>query len=245
MYINYIIFIIFIIFIQIFSFKKKKKILISFLIVVFMRTFIYELFYIPSNSMNPNLLIGDIIIVSKYIYNIKNPFTKKILLNFKIPEREDIIVFKYPYNTNKYFIKRIIGLPEEYIIYDTYNKNLNIYKKDIFKKNCYKKIFVSYIKNNNKFNYYNYFQEIINNKKIQIILKKKYTKKTQKIHFYIPKKYYFVMGDNRDDSFDSRYWGVISEEEIVGKATNILFNCIKNTNYFLKNSNNRILNKIN
>ncbi len=238
------------------------------LIFIFIfRSFIYEPFQIPSASMLPNLLIGDMILVNKIKYNIKNPFTNKTIFNISNPKYGDIIVFQYPKNKKIYYIKRIIGLPNDKIIYNKKNKKISIYKYNKNKKKYYKKNIVKYkniklnnlieeIYINNKNNIYeNFFNikninfinlnkkifskiiflikktEYIKKKKYKILLipyKKKHNKKNK--IWIIPKNKYFVMGDYRDNSKDSRYWGFVHKNLIIGKAEFIWMSIKKQEN---------------
>ncbi len=252
--------------------KKKNnifKILIKFLneilptifLIFIIKSFIYEIYYIPSSSMMPTLLIGDYILVNKLSYNIKNPINNKTILNLNNPKYGDIIVFQNPNNLKNFFIKRIIGLPNDIIIYNENKKKIKIYKYISKKKKKYyltniikyskikKKNFILEIeKNNKKYNkiYYWNIKNIkinnINNKSIYIILNEKnefinnikhkillipnfYNKKIHKIKIWkIPKNMYFVMGDFRDNSKDSRYIGYINKNLIIGKAKYIIIN---------------------
>lgn len=88
-----------------------EAILIALVLAVFIRTFVVQAFKIPSGSMIPTLLVGDHILVSKFVYGIKNPFTGAVIVPLKEPVRNDVIVFKYPLNRSQDFIKRVIGLP--------------------------------------------------------------------------------------------------------------------------------------
>ncbi len=238
------------------------------LIFIFIfRSFIYEPFKIPSASMLPNLLIGDMILVNKIKYNIKNPFTNKTILNINTPKYGDIIVFQYPKNKKIYYIKRIIALPNDKVIYNKKNKKINIYKYNKNKKKHNKKNIIKYkniklnnlveeiyIDNNNNI-YENFLKikninsinlkkkifskiiflikktEYIKNKKYKILLipyKNKYKKKNK--IWIVPKNKYFVMGDYRDNSKDSRYWGFVHKNLIIGKAE-LIWMSIKKENY--------------
>ncbi|ABJ90636.1 signal peptidase I [Buchnera aphidicola] len=250
--------------------KKKNKSFYIILIIIFIRFFVYESFIISSNSMNPTLLTGDFILVQKFFYNnnfINNIFFKK----FK-PERNDIIVFKYPKNNKLNFVKRIIGLPGEVIIYNPYNKKLYIIKKNKHtreKKNIFKiiknKIKINKLINKkrkfktNKNVYLSpikkiYIEKIQNNihnivistgiKNCLHLFSKKYNNKENWI-WKIPKNKYFVLGDNRDYSLDSRFWGLISKKNILGKVKYIWLSInYKSKNWFKKIRFYRISKKI-
>ena len=91
--------------------EYAEAIIIALVLALFIRTFIVQAFKIPSGSMIPTLLIGDHILVNKFIYGVKNPFTGKVLIPVEDVERKDVIVFEYPVNPDQDFIKRVIGLP--------------------------------------------------------------------------------------------------------------------------------------
>lgn len=149
-------------------FKIFNNLFPKLIIILILKSFIYEIYYIPSSSMMPTLCIGDLILVNKLSYYIKNPLNNKILINIKKPKYGDIIVFKYPKNKKINYIKRIIGLPNDKIIYDEKFKKIKIYKK------C--------LKNKNKYCLINIIKYHINNDKI--LLKIKYKKnKIIKIKF--------------------------------------------------------------
>lgn len=226
-----------------------------FLIIFIIRSFIYEPFQIPSGSMMPTLLIGDFILVEKFSYGIKDPIFNLQLKNIGFPKRGDIIVFKYPLNTNLYYIKRIIGLPGDKVSYDYKNKILSINKNS-----SQKTIITYYNRKINSFRFYPIKSDIlkINNNIVNNYLYTSKVSKEQinnisynilllnglkdNVQFYfhqqnnplgtwiVPKGKYFVMGDNRDNSADSRYWGFVPEENLIGKATKIWFSLEKKEN---------------
>lgn len=165
-----------------------EAILIALVLAVFIRTFVVQAFKIPSGSMIPTLLIGDHILVSKFIYGIKNPFTGKVVVPVADPARNDVIVFKYPLNRSQDFIKRVIGLPGDSVqIID-------------------KKVFINgkpLADDKGEFN---------DNSVLSDGPRDNFGPVT------VPPHSLFVMGDNRDNSHDSRFWRFVDYSEIKGKA---------------------------
>jgi signal peptidase I len=198
------------------STKLKKKstfreyfeaAVIAVLLALFIRTFIVQAFKIPSGSMKPTLLIGDHILVNKFIYGIKIPFTDRYLIQLKRPKRGDIVVFKWPVDENKDFIKRVIGIGgDEISIID-----------DILHING-KKIATQYVENyrDRNLTQAKKYVEFLGECKHYIL--DEYTKHENQGPVKVPEKSVFVMGDNRDNSHDSRYWGFVSLNKIKGKA---------------------------
>ncbi|WP_343192777.1 signal peptidase I [Buchnera aphidicola (Taiwanaphis decaspermi)] len=209
-----------------------------FFVIFFIRSFLYEPFRIPSGSMNPTLYDGDYIMVNKFIWGIKNPINNNIIFKVSNPNRGDVVVFRYPHNHNINYIKRIIGIPGDKVIYNELNKELIILSKNneminiVYSKNIKNKNFLdknSEIKHekieNNEHNILLNSSIKINNHDI------KNKNKIFKV-WNIPSECYFVMGDSRDNSYDSRYWGFVSKKEIIGKAVCIWMHIKKNSYNF-------------
>lgn len=191
--------------------KEYIEIYVILILILIMRIMILEPFRIPSGSMQPTLLIGDFIFVNKFIYGINIPIINK-QIKIKQPERGDIMVFKK--NDKKNYIKRLIGLDGDKIIYK--NKNIYINNIKIKKKIRYKE---SEIKKKESIKI-NILKEYLTPKK-EYIIKNYAHKDTQNYNYsniIVPKKSYFLLGDNRDNSEDSRFWGFINEKQIKGKA---------------------------
>jgi len=164
-----------------------EAILIAVILALFIRAFVVQAFKIPSGSMEPTLLVGDHILVNKFIYGIRIPLVNKEIIPVKSPKQFDIVVFRYPNDRSKDYIKRIIGLP--------------LQKVQIINK----KIYINDEPLNDPYGYYDdphltpgprdNFGPVI-----------------------VPPHSYFVMGDNRDHSHDSRFWGFVDHGDLVGEA---------------------------
>lgn len=163
---------------------------IAILLALFIRTFIIQAFKIPSGSMLPTLQIGDHLLVSKFIYGIKLPFNGKTLVPFKSPEQGDVVVFKYPKDRSIDYIKRVIGVPGDTI--EIKNKKVFINSSPIDDPHAF-------------------FQT-------NSIFRATHSPRDNFSAVTVPEGKVFVMGDNRDNSHDSRFWGFVDQKDILGKA---------------------------
>ncbi|MDM7988568.1 MAG: signal peptidase I [Smithella sp.] len=167
-----------------------ESIIIAILIALFIRTFIICAYKIPSRSMVPTLLVGDHILVSKFIYGVKIPLLRRTIIPVSEPKRGEIVVFIYPNDRSKDFIKRVIGVAGDKI--EIRNK----------------KIFI----NDQPFqDSYGIFSD-------SLILPKSMQPRDNFGPVTVPEKSIFVMGDNRDESLDSRFWGFVNLKDVEGKA---------------------------
>ena len=223
--------------------KKKileniKTLLYALVIALFIRSFFFQPFYIPSSSMEPNLLVGDRLFVSKYSYGYSRhsfPFSPKIYndrIFEKTPERGDIIVFKTPADNRTDYIKRLIGLPGDTVQIIDGNLLLN---NTLIPRN---KLEISLnINCGNEILETDVFEETLpNGVKYIAVYRKEGMMKNSDI-FVIPKNHYFFMGDNRDCSKDSRFLssvGYVSFNNLVGKAQLIFFSNDKKKHSFFK-----------
>ncbi|MDR2839436.1 MAG: signal peptidase I, partial [Azonexus sp.] len=200
------------------------------LIVFVLRSFIVEPFKIPSGSMTPTLLDGDFILVNKFIYGIRLPVIDKKIISVSEPQRGDVMVFRYPVNPVDNYIKRVIGVPGDTITYD--NKRLTINGEaletkridDYLHKLFYAEQYVEKTGDteHRMLNYVGYSALV--DRVEDFPYRENCTYNATGFTCKVPAGHYFMMGDNRDDSKDSRYWGFVPEENIVGKAFFIWFN---------------------
>ena len=179
------------------------------LIVFVLRSFIVEPFRIPSGSMLPTLFIGDFILVEKFRYGLKIPVIHTTGIPTGLPKRGDVIVFRYPIDNSTNFIKRVIGVPGDEIIYLDKKLFVNGAIVEVTESNRYTEVNqTEYIESLGESRY-----KIWNDN----------TRLSRAMQITVPEKSYFVMGDNRDHSNDSRYWGFVPEKNIVGRAFFVWF----------------------
>lgn len=187
------------------------------LIVFILRSFIAEPFRIPSGSMMPTLLIGDFILVTKFTYGIRIPVINKKIIQMNEPARGDAVVFRYPKNPSVDYIKRVIGLPGDHIIYKDKKLTINGKLMKQVSLGRYQGIGQGKTMTGSEI-----LTEDLNSVEHDILIN--HNAPNIKGTFIVPKGHYFVMGDNRDNSNDSRYWGTVPEENLVGKAFFIWMN---------------------
>jgi signal peptidase I len=174
------------------AWEYAQAIIIALILALFIRTFVVQAFKIPSGSMIQNLLIGDHILVNKFIYGVRNPLNRNLWINGKELQRGDIVVFIYPVDRDKDFIKRVVGLPGD---------TVQIVDKKVY----------------------------VNGKNVpdapgvqhtdpHILAGSPKQPRDNMEPVTVPEGHIFVMGDNRDQSYDSRFWGFVPIKDIKGKA---------------------------
>ncbi len=196
------------------------------LIVFLLRSFVFEPFKIPSGSMIPTLLIGDLILVNKFTYGLKLPVVNARITEGNPLQRGDVVVFRYPPKPSVDYIKRVIGLPGDEVAY--LNKRLTINGKPVPEAP------MSDFFDESTMEYYKQFREDLGVTKHRIIIddrrpafiagaddfkyKDNCRYSVEGVTCKVPEGHYFMMGDNRDNSLDSRYWGFVPDANVVGKA---------------------------
>jgi signal peptidase I len=170
--------------------EYTEAIVIALVLAFFIRTFVIQAFKIPSGSMLPTLLIGDHLLVNKFIYGIKVPFAGTVLVPIRSPERNDVIVFRYPMDPKLDYIKRVIAVGGDTV--EGRNK-------------------VVYVNGKPLDDQYGVHMD-------QTVLERAVSARDNFGPIKVPEGKVFVMGDNRDNSYDSRFWGFVDHRAILGKA---------------------------
>lgn len=205
---------------------------IAIIIALFIRWAFIEAYVIPSGSMLPTLLIHDHIFVNKLTYGVRAPFSEKWLVKFNEPKRGDIVVFKFPQDMSTFFIKRVVGEPGDKVFYE----NGVLYINDKVMERDVPSSFASDMdwlrdedfqrdgKYTDTKENYTHFEEDLQGRRHSILIEK------GKLYeqfgpFTVPENHLFVMGDNRNNSLDSRYWGYLPKENILGRAMFVWLSC--------------------
>lgn len=187
------------------------------LIVLIIRSFLFEPYRIPSGSLKPTLLVGDLIVVNKFTYGIRLPVLHSKIIPLSEPKIGDIVVFRMPGNPHMDLIKRIVGVPGDHLSY--IDKILYINGKAMSQTD------VGTATDSNRDTEawpVKIKQEALTNQVHQIYVRPDLNLSGDFQDIVVPPGHYFAMGDNRDDSNDSRFWGFVPEENIVGQAKRIL-----------------------
>ncbi|HHJ15281.1 MAG TPA: signal peptidase I [Gammaproteobacteria bacterium] len=187
------------------------------LAVLLLRSFLVEPFRIPSGSMMPTLLVGDFILVNKYAYGIRLPVLNRKVIELGEPQRGDVVVFRFPQDPRVDYIKRVVGLPGDHVVY--HNKTLFINGKQIpqIPQGTYIGTGSGLTMSGTELR-----REALGDVKHDILIEPR--ARGVETDTVVPEGHYFVMGDNRDHSNDSRYWGFVPDENLVGRAFMIWMN---------------------
>jgi signal peptidase I len=202
------------------------------LAVFVLRSFLFEPFKIPTGSMIPTLLVGDLILVNKFTYGVRLPVLNTKLTEGTAPQRGDVMVFRYPPKPSMDYIKRVVGLPGDEVAY--LDKMLTINGKPVPKQA------VPDFFDEDVMRYFKQYEEVIGERRFRILndetraslipatddfpFKQNCRYSVEGVVCKVPEGHYFMMGDNRDNSADSRFWGFVPERNIVGKAFFIWMN---------------------
>ena len=196
------------------------------LVVFLLRSFVFEPFKIPSGSMIPTLLVGDLILVNKFTYGLRLPVANTRLTEGQAVQRGDVVVFRYPPKPSVDYIKRVIGLPGDEVSY--LNKRLTINGKEV------PETALTDFFDESTMEYFKQFDEQLGERHHKIIIDQRRAAfignpdafpyrdncrySIEGVTCKVPEGHYFMMGDNRDNSLDSRYWGFVPEGNIIGRA---------------------------
>lgn len=206
------------------------------LAVFLLRSFLVEPFKIPSGSMIPTLQVGDFILVNKFTYGIRLPILSKKLVEINSPVRGDVMVFHYPENPSLDYIKRVIGLPGDHIRY----RNKKVFVNDVLQEQKLDGDY-NYVEAALNFVHTERYRENLTGHSHAMLVnpdvpnihlgavaefpyRENCTYNEQEVSCIVPAGHYFMLGDNRDNSRDSRYWGFVPDNMIVGKAFMIWMN---------------------
>ncbi|MCF8209659.1 MAG: signal peptidase I [Rhodoferax sp.] len=194
--------------------------------VFFLRSFLFEPFKIPSGSMVPTLLVGDLILVNKFTYGLRLPVVNTKITEGDAPRRGDVMVFRYPPKPSLDYIKRVVGVPGDEVAY--LNKRLTVNGQPVL-TTALPEFF-----DEDTMRYFKQFEETLGEKKHRLLNddarpafvpgadnfpgRENCSYTVEGVTCKVPQGHYFMMGDNRDNSLDSRFWGFVPEKNIVGKA---------------------------
>jgi signal peptidase I len=194
--------------------------------VFLLRSFLFEPFKIPSGSMIPTLLVGDLILVNKFHYGVRLPVINLKITEGTPPQRGDVMVFRYPPKPSQDYIKRVVGVPGDEVAY--LNKRLTINGKAM------ETVALPEFFDEDMMRYFKQYEEALGERKHKLLndddrpafvpgasefeFKQNCKYSVEGVVCKVPEGQYFMMGDNRDNSLDSRYWGFVPDKNIVGKA---------------------------
>ena len=196
--------------------ETSNSLISVFFVVLVIRSFIVEPFTIPSGSMLPTLQVHDFILVNKFAYGLRLPVTNTKIVETGEPQRGDVLVFKFPENRSQNFIKRVVGLPGDTVQVkdNVVTVNGEPIQRDLVREwegsGAWRRQYVEQLGDSRHL--------IWQEGKINPFTGRKLPQSRTQGEWQVPEDAYFVMGDNRDNSNDSRFWGIVPEELVVGEA---------------------------
>lgn len=199
--------------------ENIEALVIAVILALFIRAFVVQAFKIPSGSMKNTLLVGDYILVNKFIYGVKIPFTDFTIIPIKDPQRGDIIVFKYPKDPSKDYIKRVVGIGGDKVEI----RDKKVYVNGELQKSEFALFVDPHI-----------LPDGLECRDDPISGMRSVGCRDNMDQFTVPENELFVMGDNRDSSNDSRYWGFVDKSAVRGKALLIYWSWDKQKRFGLR-----------
>lgn len=206
------------------------SLIIAVLIALTIRWALLEAYVIPSASMLPSLLIHDHIFVNKIVYGMRVPFTEKWMFRLNEPKRGEVIVFKFPKDKSVAYIKRIVGVPGDRVYYENGNLYVNDQLVEKFPPSELLDDFKWISETRDDFGQlfkdnYTPYEEHLDDAKYSIMLRKGERMGFDDGPYVIPEDNFFVLGDNRDNSKDSRFWKFVPRENLIGRASFVWLSC--------------------
>jgi signal peptidase I len=209
------------------------SIFLAIFVALTIRWALLEAYVIPSGSMLPSLLINDHIFVNKLVYGLRVPFSEKWLIKFQEPKKGEVIVFKYPRDMSTFFIKRVVGEPGDKIRVENgtlYINDIPMEKKVVAAPNDFDWLRdEDFQRDGNNFdrkeNYVHFIETLPGNVEHNVLLRRGEALMDSYGPMTVPEDSLFVMGDNRNNSMDSRIWGVVPKENILGRAGFVWLSC--------------------
>lgn len=205
--------------------RLRRSLLILFSLLLLIRLFLLAPARVISSSMFPTLHVGDILLADKTCYGLRLPFTNTKILETGQPHRADIVLFLFPDKKHQVYLKRIIGLPGDVIILKGHSLFVNG-RQVILKSTCMQET----VTLNDKAHIFEQGKEILSGSSHAVLFDANLTARREQRSFEVPAENYFVLGDNRDHSIDSRSWGFVPEENFIGRPFLILFSWNTRTN---------------
>ena len=213
-----------------------EAIIIALLLALVIRAFVIQAFKIPSGSMIPTLHVGDFILVNRFTYGLRLPIVNKKFIEVNQPQRGDVMVFHYPEDPSVDYIKRVVGLPGDVLVYRDKRLTINGSEQQLQRDGDY-----NYVESELRFAHTERYKENLSGRIHAVLLNpdmpqvhlgnvanfpqhEQCSYSEAEVRCTVPAGHYFMMGDNRDNSRDSRYWGFVPDELIVGKAFFIWMN---------------------